>query len=140
MKKNNYQKFLLNIESDDEIELNDTTIECIQDQINNNNEKIYNCGCCNNCLCDDNVDCKNCGCGCSSYNNNSDDEEIIDKNNTTSKLNNLDINVIKTPEKEKKVRISLELEIEINSELNKIININLDINKETFYKILKDLD
>jgi hypothetical protein len=122
-----------------EIELNDIIIECKQDQINDN-KKIYNCGCCDNCLCDDNVDCKYCGCGCSSFNDNSDDEEIKDENNTTSKLNNLDINVIKTFEKEKKVRISLELEIEINSELNKIININLDINKETFYKILKDLD
>ena len=136
MKKNNYQNFLLNIESDDENELNDIEIRQSQNLINDNNEKsFYNCGCCDNCLCDDNIECKNCGCGCSSYDDNS-----IEENKSTSKLNNLDIKVIETPNKEKKVRIALELEIEINPELNKIININLDINKETYLKILKDLD
>jgi len=27
-------------------------------------KKYFDCGCCDECLCDDNTACKNCGCNC----------------------------------------------------------------------------
>ena len=58
MKKNSYKKFLLDFDSDDESE-SVCWVEC-----DNNKKEFYNCGCCDECLCDDNIQCSNCGCNC----------------------------------------------------------------------------
>ena len=51
LKNNNY---LLDDDSNDENE----TVQWI------NKKKYFNCGCCNDCLCDNNIPCKNCNCQC----------------------------------------------------------------------------
>ena len=56
-KLNLKKKYLLDADSDDEnetVEWNDNLIT----------KKYFNCGCCENCLCDNNISCKNCNCSC----------------------------------------------------------------------------
>ena len=117
------------------LEQYDDESECVnwiyQQEISNE----YNCGCCNECLCDDNVKCSNCGCFC---NDNSEEENSETENNGIVNLNNFDIKIIKT-NKEKKVRITLQLNILLSNKKTKIININLDINSKTYLKFAKKL-
>ena len=68
MAKKSYKNFLLDVDSEDEQEL----VSWIESD-NNNNKNYYDCGCCDDCLCDDNVQCKNCGCSCN-YNEDDDSE------------------------------------------------------------------
>jgi len=147
MKKNSYKKFLLDVDSDDESE------EVCWDD-NEKKKEFYNCGCCDECLCDDNVECGNCGCNCNCEEIDDDYEidddesdyevELTDDNNDHTKkhastISNFDINIIESKEKEKKVRITLELNVSLSNNKKEIINIDLDINKTTYLKIAEEL-
>ena len=151
-KNNNY---LLDVDYDDEIE----TV-CWLDT---NNKKYYNCGCCDDCECDDKLACKNCGCNCNcdeieeDYDIEDDLEEESDddfeesdndfeeetnnkqqNNLDISKLSNFNINIIEDKEKDKKVRITLKINVSLNNK-KEIINIDFDINKSTYLKIAEEL-
>ena len=142
MKKNSYKNFLLDTDFDDESE-SVCWVEC-----DNNKKKYYNCGCCDECLCDDNIQCYNCGCNCScddiddDYDIDETDEESEDDTQLNKKLPsiyNFDINIVESKEKEKKVRITLELNVSLSDNKKEIINIDLDINKTTYLKIAEEL-
>lgn len=142
MKKNSYKKFLLDVDSDDESE-SVCWVEC------DNKKEYYNCGCCDDCLCDDNVQCNNCGCNCNcdeiedDYDIDESDEESEDDipltNKPPSSVSNFDINIVENKENEKKVRITLELNVSLSDSKKEIINIDLDINKTTYLKIAEEL-
>jgi hypothetical protein len=141
-KKLNYKnKVYLIDENDDENETVDWNDEI---QI----KKYFDCGCCDECLCDDSMSCKNCGCNCNGedyddYNEESDDEDESDEydsentNHDENNLQNFDINIIKSNDNEKKVRITIELNLD--SKKNEIISIDLDINSSTYLKIAEEL-
>jgi len=103
-------------------------------------KKYFDCGCCDECLCDDNTACKNCGCNCNGedydeeYYDEEESEETVTENNN---LTNFDINIIESTDNEKKVRITLELNLD--SKKNEVINIDLDINSSTYLKIAEEL-
>jgi hypothetical protein len=80
----------------------------------------FNCGCCDNCTCDDQISCS-CNCSC----------QVDDKYN----LNDFIIDVIELPNKERKVRMNLN----INISDNKSITISLDIESSLYLQIAKDL-
>ncbi len=146
LKNNNY---LLDDDSDDETE----TVEWIEET---ENKKYFDCGCCEECLCDDNMPCENCGCNCNGdeideeYSEGSDesDEEIDiddDDNDYDHKiteqgnLSNFNINIIESKDNEKKVRITLELNVMLDNKKNEVICIDLDINSSTYLKIAEEL-
>jgi len=105
-------------------------------------KKYFDCGCCDECLCDDNTACKNCGCNCNCEDYDEDysdeleeeSEETVTENNN---LTNFDINIIESTDNEKKVRITLELNLD--SKKNEVISIDLDINSSTYLKIAEEL-
>jgi len=148
MKKISYKKFLLDVDSDDENEQ-----VCWDD--NEKKKEYYNCGCCDECLCDDNVECVNCGCNCNCDEIDEDyeiddedeqdedlescDDEHCENNKHASSISNFDINIVESKEKEKKVRITLELNVNLSNNKKEIINIDLDINKTTYLKIAEEL-
>lgn len=106
-----------------------------------NKKKYFDCGCCDECLCDDNIKCKNCGCNCNgdefcddfSY----DEEDDID--NIDNNSNDIDINIIKDINNKKKLRITLQLDMLPDDKKNKIINIDLDINNNTYMELFEEL-
>ncbi len=98
-----------------------------------NDINTYDCECCSECLCDDDIECENCGCECCKVEN--DDEFDITEIKNNSKLSNFDINIYKDTNNEKKVRLTLE----VNLNYNKTININLDINRTLYLKIAEEL-
>jgi hypothetical protein len=103
-------------------------------------KKYFDCGCCDNCLCDENIECQNCGCNCNGedYDDEDyDDEESEDIETENNNLTNFDINIIESTDNEKKVRITLELNL--NTKKNEVINIDLDINSSTYLKIAEEL-
>jgi len=114
-------------------------------------KKYFDCGCCEECLCDDNYACKNCGCNCNGedyddedYDEDSDEDSNEDSNEENedqviekNKLTNFDINIIESKNNEKKVRITLELNL--SSKKNEVISIDLDINSSTYLKIAEEL-
>jgi hypothetical protein len=93
------------------------------------NISIYNCGCCDNCECDDNVVCNNCCCGCKI-----EDSSSEDLNENKYVINDFTIDIIEDIYKERKVHISLNLNIN-----NKNIVISLDINRTLYLQIADDL-
>lgn len=112
MKKISFKKFLLNIDCDDETESVNWT-DC-EDQ----KTKFYNCGCCDECLCDDNIACDNCGCNCNCNCDDIDDDYDIEDDETDisesseepetlpttksqSSISNFDIHIIENKEKKK---------------------------------------
>ena len=144
LKNNNY---LLDDDSNDENETVDW-IEPIE------TKKYFDCGCCDECLCDDNKPCENCGCNCNGddlddelydadYENNeeSDYEDYTqsNKSNNQGNLSNFNINIIENQDKEKKVRITLELNVILDNKKNEVICIDLDINSSTYLKIAEEL-
>ncbi len=135
-KKLNFKnKVYLIDDTDDENE----TVEWNDD---NQTKKYFDCGCCDECLCDDNTPCKNCECNCNCEDFNTDyseefDEETENSTNENNNLTNFDINIIESNNNEKKVRITLELNL--NSNKNEIISIDLDINSTTYLKIAEEL-
>lgn len=106
-----------------------------------NFKKYFDCGCCDECLCDDNIKCKNCGCNCNgdefeddfSYYDN-DELDSIDDN-----TNNVDINIIKDNNNKKIIRITLQLDMLPSNIKDKIINIDLDINNNTYLQLFEEL-
>ena len=152
-------KNIINCNSDDENE----TVEWSQTP--KETKKYFNCGCCDNCECDDNKACVNCSCNCNcdeiedDYDYESDDNlnilntPHIDKCTENSKLNLVlsddndsknaslnikDFSISIVNKKEKKVRIRLELILLLNSN-QELINIDFDINKSTYLKIADEL-
>ena len=105
-------------------------------------KKYFDCGCCDECLCDDISPCKNCGCNCNCEDYDEDysdelEEESEDYIDEKNNLTNFDINIIESNDKEKKVRITLELNLD--SKKNEVISIDLDINSSTYLKIAEEL-
>ncbi len=143
------KNYLIDDDSDDENE----TVEWIE-QIET--KKYFDCGCCDECLCDDNKPCDNCGCNCNGDDlddelydddddeeDNEDDEESDDEDdnhsNKKGNLSNFNINIIENQDKEKKVRITLELNVILDNKKNEVICIDLDINSSTYLKIAEEL-
>lgn len=140
MTKNNLEKILFEICNDE-----NETVEWIE---STNTKHFFNCGCCNNCLCDCNIACSNCGCHCNRdfieddceyISDNEDKDEVgskveIPHNNITD----FNINIINDNINEKKVRITLKINVIINKE-TEIYNIDLDINSDTYLKIANEL-
>ena len=115
---------------DDECE----TVQWIEPNLLDDN--TYDCDCCSECMCDDDIECENCGCECcKSYD---DDEFDITEIKNNSKLSNFNINIYKDTNNEKKVRLTLEVNLNYNKK-NETININLDINSTLYLKIAEEL-
>jgi len=156
MTKNKFKKYLLddNFEDEDELVL---WTEC-----ENTKKEYYDCGCCDDCLCNDNIQCSNCGCNCNCnsddegdeyvdeeyFEDNSDDESGDDEDSDDDfennikkqiKISNFDIHIIESKENEKKVRITLKINVSLNNIKKETINIDLDINKTTYLKIAEEL-
>jgi len=147
-KSNNYDKYksyLLDYDDDENEVVN---------WIDNNyiNKEYFDCGCCEDCLCDDNIECINCGCNCNDNINNydtddeddEDDEEDEEYNEETdnkciSNLSNFNINVIKNEINQKLVRITLKFNVMLDNKKIETINIDLDINSKTYLKIAEEL-
>jgi hypothetical protein len=140
---NKYKHYLLDRDDDDENE--------VVNWIDNNNIKQYfDCGCCEDCLCDDNIKCTNCGCNCngdddSDGSDGSDDSDGSANTNDKSdckdisEQSNFNINIIKNETDEKLVRITLQLNVMLDNKKTEIINIDLDINSKTYLKIAEEL-
>lgn len=87
----------------------------------------FNCGCCDDCTCDDEIICTNCYCGCKI--SQSEDEEEIQYN-----INDFTIDIIEDKTKERKVCVN------VNITLNgKNISIKLDINRALYLQIAEEL-
>lgn len=151
---NKYKTYLLDYDDKDEIEVV-TWID------NNNciNKEYFDCGCCDECLCDDNIECINCGCNCNKHHEDDEDnDEDNDENNDEnkdednddkddkknqyiyiSKLSNFNINIIKNDLNQKLVRITLKFNVMLDNKKIEIINIDLDINSKTYLKIAEEL-
>ena len=130
-----YKSYLLD-HNDDENEV----VNWLEDNDNCDNKDYFDCGCCDECLCDDNIECSNCGCNCNG--DEFDDDEEDDEDNESddiSNLSNFNINIIKNETDEKLVRITLELNVMLDNKKKEIINIDLDINSKTYLKIAKEL-
>ena len=130
--------YLLEYETDDETDV----VSWIE------KSDFYNCGCCDNCLCYDNITCSNCGCNCNNYEIEDDEEYETEENNEDSNLDNkpnkinnissFNINIINNKNKGKKVRLTLQLNIDLNNK-KELITIEVDINKSTYLKIEQEL-
>jgi hypothetical protein len=132
-----YKSFLLE-HDDDENEI----VNWLEDDDNCDNKDYFDCGCCDECLCDDNIECSNCGCNCNGdeFDDDYDYEEDDDnENDDISNLSNFNINIIKNETDEKLVRITLQLNVMLDNKKTEIINIDLDINSKTYLKIAEEL-
>jgi len=114
---------LLDCCSDEE----DIVYELSEEDSDDNISDVFDCGCCDDCSCDDNMECENCNCECCCEMNSIDE--------VSSDTNNFNINIIEDNMKEKKVRITLE----INVKLNEKVCIDVDINRTTYLKIAEEL-
>ena len=131
-----FKNILKNIINDYLLDDNDDEIETINWIETKSNINSYNCGCCDNCLCFDNKSCDNCGCNCNNNEEHTDNEEETDSLSKSSSISNFTIKIIN--DKEKKVRITLQLKIN-TGETEKILKIDVDINKDTYLKIADEL-
>ena len=101
--------------------------------------EIFNCGCCEECICDDQTICSNCLCSC--LIENSDDSNDTNDTNDPSDvpishtINDFTIDIIEDSNKERKVRINVSIELQNN----KNITIKLDINRSLYLQIAEDL-
>jgi len=123
LKKLLLDSILLDCCSDEE----DIIYELSEEKSDDNISDVFDCGCCDDCRCDDNISCVNCDCECCCEMNSSD---MI-----PSDINNFNINIIEDNMKEKKLRITLE----INVKLNEKVCIDVDINRTTYLKIAEEL-
>lgn len=120
--------------SDDETE----SVEWIQDANICREKKtlieLFDCGCCDDCMCDYMIECVNCKCSCCS---NIEDSEIESDDIKEIDYTILDftIDVIEGKDKERKVKISLNL----NLENKRTLNINLDIKSALYLQIADEL-
>jgi len=124
-----------------------------------NIKDYFNCGCCDECSCDYNIKCVNCGCNCNrdefkeeedeededeeeedeDEEEEDEDEEEEDEENSISKLSSFNINIIKNKTEKKIVRITLQFNVMLYNKKIKIINIKLDINSKIYLKIAEEL-
>lgn len=105
---------------------------------NNNEKKYFNCGCCDDCLCDDNIKCINCNCSCNG-DEFDDDYDYEDDEESDSDTTNFNINIIKNDINKKIVRITLQLNVIIDNKINEVINVVLDIKSKTYLRIKREL-
>jgi hypothetical protein len=142
---NKFRNNLLLDHNDDEDEI----VEWSDDNINETKE-YFDCGCCDDCLCDDNIECANCGCNCNGDDFDEDcedcedcdfDDDIEDSESefADGNLSNFNINIVKDETNEKLVRITLQLNVMLDNKKTEIINIDLDINSKTYLKIAEEL-
>jgi hypothetical protein len=111
-----------------------------------NKKKYFDCGCCDNCLCDDNIKCVNCGCNCNGDEFDDDFDYYSDNDNFDDDFDNeqsscpiLKINIIKNEKiSNDLIRITLELNVILDN-LVEVINFDFDINHSTYLKIINDL-
>ena len=115
---------VLDCHSDEE----DIEYELSEEDSDDNISEVFDCGCCDDCRCDDMMECENCNCECCCES----DANLSDTNN---RVDNFNINIIEDNMKEKKVRITLE----INVKLNEKVCIDVDINRTTYLKIAEEL-
>jgi hypothetical protein len=102
---------------------------------------IFDCGCCDDCMCDVNISCINCKCSCQINNENKSID--TDENSDTDELNDIveysindfTIDIIEDKNKERKVRVNVNMDFG----LHKNIIIKLDINKTLYLQIAEDL-
>jgi hypothetical protein len=103
---------------------------------------LFDCGCCEDCICDVNISCVNCKCSCQvSYNNksidtDSDSDEAKNKDIVEYSINDFTIDIIEDKDKERKVRVNVNIDF---GNLHKNIIIKLDINKTLYLQIAEDL-
>lgn len=99
-----------------------------EDKINDNTI-YFDCGCCDECMCDEDIPCMNCDCECcvvSDIGSESSDME----HNTES----FTMNIIQDTNKQKKVRITIEV-----MQNNKLMCIDVDISKDTYLQVAEEL-
>jgi hypothetical protein len=98
---------------------------------------IFDCGCCDDCLCDYQIECINCKCSCSSNIENYDSEFDLNDEKKEIDYNIIDftIDVVEDKNKDRKVKISLNL----NLENKRNLNINLDIKSALYLQIADEL-
>jgi hypothetical protein len=96
---------------------------------------VFTCGCCSECVCDENIICSNCLCACQTTASESsdDNDKHVDLSDYT--INDFTIDIIENAHTERKVRINVNLDF-LN---NKNIVIKLDINKALYLQIAEDL-
>lgn len=134
--KNNNTSLL---EDDDDEDIIENVIDWMQNNICNENfTKYFNCGCCDDCLCDDNIECLNCGCNCNG-DEFDDDFDYIDEDEDEN-IKNFNINIIKKFENENTVRITFECNVILNYKKIESFNIEIDINNYTYLKIMNELN
>jgi hypothetical protein len=79
---------LLDCCSDEE----DIEYELSEEDSDDNISEVFDCGCCDDCSCDDNMECENCNCECCCEMNSIDE--------VSSDTNNFNINIIEDNMKE----------------------------------------
>jgi len=97
--------------------------------------ELFDCGCCDDCLCDYMTDCTNCKCSCCSNIDNSDSELESIKKEIDYTILDFTIDVVECANKERKVKISLNL----NLENKRTLNINLDIKSALYLQIADEI-
>jgi hypothetical protein len=108
--------------SDDETD----SVEWIK-ETNMNLIELFDCGCCDDCLCDYNIECSNCKCSCCSE---------IEEETKEIDYNIVDFTIdVVEKDKERKVKISLNL----NLENKRTLNIVLDIKSALYLQIADEL-
>ena len=115
--KNSLKNIILIDDNNDE----NVIVDWSEDNIE---KEYYNCGCCNNCSCDEGM-CDNCSCECNCSTTNTDP------------ISAFDINIIED-NMEKKVRITFSFKL--NNIMDETICIDLDINRSTYLKIADELN
>jgi len=121
--------------SDDETD----SVEWIKDTDKINDSKtlveIFDCGCCDDCMCDYMTDCINCKCSCCSNIDDNDFDMEDDKKEIDYTILDFTIDVVESKDKERKVKIGLNL----NLENKRTLNINLDIKSALYLQIADEL-
>lgn len=127
-------------------------------------KEYFDCGCCDDCECDDNIKCANCGCNCNGddieddYDYDSDDSDDLDDSDELDIMDDSDesddnllshtsltdfkkinIIIIKGESNEKLVRITLQINVILDNKKIESVNIDLDIKNKTYSKIAKEL-
>lgn len=102
---------------------------------------LFDCGCCDDCICDINISCANCKCSCqvsTDMDDNSDSDEK--KKIVEYSINDFTIDIIEDKDKERKVRVNVNIDFGNDyGNLHKNIIIKLDINKSLYLQIAEDL-
>ena len=127
--KKKFKKLLLEIENDET-----DSIHWVKDKVEVDHKPYYNCGCCDNCSCEENKPCSGCECNC----NRDDFDDDYDYIDDDEYPNDDNIQVVMLEDKEKKVKI--QLKITLDTQQNEVISFDLDINKHTYLKITNELN